>query len=243
MKRDLESLKLPMFLNIRENAIFVADSHYNEKNQEFLIFLEKLKVKDIKAEQIFFMGDMFDFISEESEYFIKKNKHLIDRINELSKTIQIVYLEGNHDYNLTSLFPKVLVVKREKQPILGIYNNKQLSLSHGDNFTPKYYNIYCKVIRNKQLLYFLNLIDFNNFISKKIYYTLIKKTICSDFKNFETLAKKRVRYFNSDIIVEGHFHQGKEFLFENQRYINIPSLCCSKEYTKLEKEKFVKVKL
>lgn len=232
-----------MFLNINESAIFVADSHYNERNQEFLIFLEKIYSKEINPLQLFFMGDMFDFISEESKYFVKRNKKLITLINELSKTIQIVYLEGNHDYNLSSLFPNVLVVKRENQPLIALYKNKKVALSHGDNFTPKSYDIYCKVIRNKPLLHFLNLIDFGNFISKKIYYTLIKKTICSDFKNFETLAKRRVGYFNSDIVIEGHFHQGKEFLFEDKRYVNIPSLCCSKEYTRLDNEKFIKVKL
>lgn len=143
-----------MFLNIKENAIFVADSHYNERNQEFLIFLEKVKSKEIKAEQLFFMGDMFDFISEESKYFVKRNQKLLNLINELSKTIQIVYLEGNHDYNLSSLFPNVLVVKRENQPLIALYKHKKVALSHGDNFTPKSYDIYCKVIRNKPLLNF-----------------------------------------------------------------------------------------
>ncbi len=107
-----------MHLNIKDGAIFVADSHYNEKNQEFLIFLEKLKSKKIKTEQLFLMGDMFDFISSESTYFVKRNQKLIDIINELAKDIKIIYLEGNHDYNMKPLFIDVLVVKREDQPIL-----------------------------------------------------------------------------------------------------------------------------
>lgn len=234
---------MPMHLNINDGAIFVADSHYNEKNQEFLIFLEKLKSKKIKTEQLFLMGDMFDFISSESSYFVKRNQKLIDIINELAKQIKIIYLEGNHDYNMKPLFKDVLVVKREDQAIFMKYQNKKLALSHGDNFTPNLYNIYCKIIRNHRLLKFLNSIDYNNFISKNIYYSLMKKNICHNFTAFEELAKKRVENFEADIIIEGHFHQGKEYDFGTKRYVNVPSLCCSSEYMVLKENIFKKVSL
>lgn len=227
-----------MCLSIQKGAIFVADSHYNEKNSEFLIFLEKLKNKEINTTQLFLMGDMFDFISGESKYFISRNQKLIDIINELSQSIQIIYLEGNHDYNLQRLFPNVLVVKRENQPISAILGEKSVMLAHGDIFTPWHYDLYCKIIRNNVILSFLNIVDINNFISKKIYYTLLDKKICSKMRNFEDFAKKRISKYKSDMIIEGHFHQGKSFLLENQTYINIPSLCCDKKYFIL-KEKFI----
>jgi len=223
-----------MCLNIQKGAIFVADSHYNERKPEFLIFLEKLKSKEINTTQLFLMGDMFDFISGESTYFIKRNQKLIDIINELSNNIEIIYLEGNHDYNMKELFPNVKVYKRENQPLKAKYQEKSVELSHGDIFTPWHYNLYCKIIRNPLLLKFLNLIDFGNFISKKIYYTLIEKKICSKMKNFEEFAQRRINNYSSDIIIEGHFHQGKEFLSKKQKYINIPSLVCSRRYTLLE---------
>jgi UDP-2,3-diacylglucosamine pyrophosphatase LpxH len=53
--------------------------------------------------------------------------------------------------------------------------------------------------------------------------------------NFELFAKKRVelyRKYGVDIIIEGHFHQGK--IFEN--YYNIPSYSCTnKTYAKISK--------
>ena len=70
---------------------------------------------------------------------------LIHIINELSKQIQIVYLEGNHDYNMKPLFPNVLVVKRENQPLDAEYKGQSVQLSHGDNFTPWHYNLYCVI--------------------------------------------------------------------------------------------------
>lgn len=219
-----------MYLNLEKRAIFVADSHYNEKNVEFLIFLQKLKNKEIITTQLFLMGDMFDFISGESRFFIKKSKELIDIINDLSSQLEIIYLEGNHDYNLQNLFPKVKVFKRENQPIEARFENKTVSLAHGDIYTPNVYNIYCKIIRNHTLLVFLNLIDFNYFISKKIYNKLLNKSICSKMKDFESFAKKRINNYKSDIIIEGHFHQGKCFKNHEKLYVNIPSLCCDKKY-------------
>ena len=228
-----------MSLNIKEGAIFVADSHYNEKKNQFLVFLEKLERGEIRTSQLFLMGDMFDFISGESRYFIKRNQKLIDIINRLSKEIEIIYLEGNHDYNMQVVFPDLLVVKRENQPLSAYYDNKSVQISHGDIFTPWHYNLYCKIIRNHPLLVFLNMLDFNYFISKKIYYALIKKDICYKMKDFDGFAKRRLKNYSAELVIEGHFHQGKSYKEGNIEYVNIPSLCCDNRYFKLEKKIFI----
>lgn len=229
---------------ILDNAIFVADSHYNERRNEFLAFLQKLQTKEIITSQLFLMGDMFDFISGESSYFIKKNIKVINIINELSSSMEIIYLEGNHDYNMQNIFPKLKVYSRTNQPLNMTYQDKKVSLSHGDIFVAdKFYDIYCNIIRNKTLLKFLNLIDFNNFISKKIYYTLIEKNICNKIENFNNIVHKRIKHYDSDIVIEGHFHQGNEYMIENKRYKNIQSLTCSNEYVVLKDNSFVGVKL
>ena len=174
-----------MYLSIQNEAIFVADSHYNEKNKEFLLFLKKIESKEILCSQLFLMGDMIDFISGESRYFIKQNYQVIELLNKLSKELQIVYLEGNHDYNLKSIFPNINVIKRENQPLLAkLENNQTISLSHGDNFINWKYDLYCKIIRNTFFLQFMNLIDINFFISKKIENTLVHKNICDKMNNF-----------------------------------------------------------
>ena len=117
-----------MYLSIKQGSIFVADSHYNQKNRQFLLFLKKLENKEIKTTQLFLMGDMIDFISGESKYFIKRNSEILELLNKLSNEIEIIYLEGNHDYNLKNLFPNINVIKRENQPVLGKLNNKTVSI-------------------------------------------------------------------------------------------------------------------
>lgn len=233
-----------MYHNINEGAIFVADSHYNEKRSELYIFLKELRKGSINTTQLFLMGDMFDFISGESKYFIKRNQKVIDLINDISNKIEVFYFEGNHDYNLKKLFPNVKVYKREEQPISFEYQKKIVAISHGDIFVnDKFYDIYCKIIRNTVFLKFMNLIDFNNYISKKIYYSLLKKSICGKMNNFKEIILKRVNYYKADIVIEGHFHQGNEYQVEDKLYKNIDSLTCSKKYVVLEENQFKGVKL
>ena len=222
-----------MYLSIKQGAIFVADSHYNQKNKELLIFLEKVESKEIVTTQLFLMGDMIDFISGESRYFIKQNSDVINLLNKLSNEIEIIYLEGNHDYNLTTIFPNIKVIKRENQPFLAKFEDKTVALSHGDNFINWKYDLYCKFIRNTIFLRFMNFIDVNFFISKKIEDSLVKKNICHNMRNFEEIVSKRVKNYDSNIIIEGHYHQGNRYLIDEKLYINIPSLCCQKQYVKI----------
>ena len=153
-----------MFLSIKSEAIFVADSHYNQKNKEFLTFLEKVESNEIFTSQLFLMGDMIDFISGESRYFVQQNSVVINLLNKLSKSIEIIYLEGNHDYNLKILFPNINVIKRENQPLLAKFGQKTVSISHGDNFINWKYDLYCKFIRNAVFLRVMNFLDVNYFI-------------------------------------------------------------------------------
>ena len=166
-----------MYLSIKQDSIFVADSHFNEKNRELLTFLEKVESKEIVTSQLFLMGDIFDFISGESRYFVQQNSIVINLLNKLSQKLEIIYLEGNHDYNLKTLFPNINVIKRENQPLLAKFEQKTVSISHGDNFINWKYDLYCKFIRNNIFLRFMNFIDINFFISKKIENALLNKNI------------------------------------------------------------------
>ncbi|MDD2292425.1 MAG: metallophosphoesterase [Aliarcobacter sp.] len=227
-----------MYLSIKSDSIFVADSHFNEKNRELLTLLQKVESKEIVTSQLFLMGDIFDFISGESRYFIKQNIEVINLLNKLSNEIEIIYLEGNHDYNLKTVFPNIKVIKRENQPLLAKYEDKTVSLAHGDNFINWKYDLYCKFIRNTIFLRFMNFIDINFFISKKIENALVKKNICHKMKNFEEIVSKRVKNYNTDIVIEGHYHQGNSYFIDEKRYINIPSLCCQKKYVLIKDLEF-----
>ncbi|MCK5294388.1 MAG: metallophosphoesterase [Arcobacteraceae bacterium] len=225
-----------MLLNLQDGAIFIADSHYNKNRISFEKFLDDILNNKIKTTQLFLMGDIFDFLSEEIDYFKTVNNNIIKKIDTLSNIIEIIYLEGNHDFNLATIFPNIKVIKREKQPFIVQSKERYLSISHGDIFTPTLYNIFCTIIRNRYILKCLNFLDINNFISKWLENKLIKKDICNDLLDFDSFAQNRIdsykRYDDITFIIEGHYHQGKSY----KNYSNIPSFACSNFYSKLKNE-------
>ena len=77
-------------------AIFIADAHYNKKRTQLGDLLLKIKNDEIQTQQIFLMGDMFDFLSGEIDYFKCINYKITSLINDLSITHEVLYLEGNH---------------------------------------------------------------------------------------------------------------------------------------------------
>lgn len=225
-------------ITLKDNAIFIADSHYNADRTELYHLLMQIQNGDIEVTQLFLMGDVFDFLAGEIDYFVDINSEIIDMIKDIAVKCEVIYLEGNHDYNLESVFKNIKVVSREKQPIYVDIEGRKTALSHGDIFTPTGYNIYCKIIRNSFLLRVLNMIDFNNWLTKKVEKALGSKHICRKMDGFEQFVKKRYEAYDADMVIEGHFHQ----TYMSEDYINIPSLYCDKSYLLYKDKKFEFIK-
>ena len=212
-----------MSLNIHESAIFIADAHYNIDRTDLKDLLEKIKLGEIETTQLFLMGDIFDYLAEQITYFRAINTSLIELINELSNSIDIVYLEGNHDYNLSNIFPNIDVYPLAKQPVMASYQNKKIALSHGDIYISKVYENYTRCIRNHTFLKVLNFLDRCNIISMNVEKMLGGKDKSYKFDNFNEFAQERIgkyEHLKCDMIIEGHFHQGRAY----DKYINVPSL-------------------
>jgi len=223
---------------IQDNAIFIADAHYNDKRTQLYKLLSLLQKETLSCNQIFLMGDIFDFLSSEIKYFQFINKKVISLINELSLQYEIIYLEGNHDFNLKILFPNIKVIPRKNQPIFIENGTQRIALAHGDIFTPFLYNLYTSIIRNHFFMQCINAIDINNFLSKKVEKKLMMKKICHKQNNFLEFVNNRRKNYNSlckvDLIIEGHFHQG----YQSKNYINLPSLACDNRFMQYQNSQF-----
>lgn len=234
-------------MHLRE-AIFISDVHESYQDEffwEFLLFLENSSIK-----QVFFMGDIFDFLVGEIENTCFLAKRYIDKINQIALNKEVHYFEGNHDFNLAKLFKNVKVYTFLQQPSIFSFHDKKVLMLHGDKFADFSYQIYTKIIRNKTLLYMLNKIDkiSNYSISNLILKLLSKKDICKKFADFEKTSYLRIKndynYKNLDFIIEGHFHQGRNFKINHVNYINLSSFKCEKTYLQIKNDKieFKKVK-
>ncbi len=233
---------------IKEDAIFIADAHYQAGLREsFYDFLIKVKNQEIKTSQLIMIGDMFDLLVGSITYTLKQNKKLITLINELSQDVELLYFEGNHDFDLQRIFPKVTVIPFSKQPLLAFYHDSKIALSHGDLHQGLNYKLYTAWIRNFFTLKFLNILDknFNNFISKSILEKQQNKKICKKIENFAQIIKQKSKKYDIacngfDVICEGHYHMNEEYSLEGCQYRLFSSYACGNIYFTIDfKERIV----
>jgi UDP-2,3-diacylglucosamine hydrolase len=213
-------------ITLHNKAIFIADAHYPHHGNKLIELLTQIDNATIQTTQLILMGDIFDLMFGYNNYIKKYNQKVIDLITKISNNIEVIYLEGNHDFCLSDVFGNALVIPRDKQPLLAKYQNLTFALSHGDLYdTGVGYEIYSRVLRNK---FTLNLLKpWQKSIIDDRMHKLSQKQICHDFIDFEAKINRILKHYKSvDFIIEGHFHQAKKI----DRYISLPSLVCQKQY-------------
>lgn len=216
-----------MCLELKEGAFLISDAHYAKDKNSFLEFLKFVKKR--KPPQFILFGDIFDTLFGGINATYEKNREAIDVLNSISKEIEVIYLEGNHDFNLSSIFTNVMIVPLEKQPLKLNFKDKIIYLAHGDIYNKFQYNIYTKIIRHPLTLRALSLFD--KIILKKLDTYLSKKNDCKEMINFEDIIKKRASYMpKCDYFIEGHFHQDKKLEVDNIKYINLAAFACNQRY-------------
>lgn len=218
---------------IKNGAFVVADAHYSHNRPKFLEFLKSIALKELNPPQLILMGDIFDALFGEIPYTHKKNQEAIKLLNEISLIVEVIYLEGNHDFNLKNIFPHIKIFPISSQPVACRFENKTVLLAHGDIESDLGYKIYSSVIRNPSVLSILKFIDSlsGNFILKRLDLYLDKKDDCKEFMGLEKFMSKRLdEKYKCDYFVEGHFHQNKTIKLKNFRYFNLGAFACNQRY-------------
>jgi len=220
---------------IRENALFIADAHYPHHGDSFLKILEALENKGIETPQLFLMGDIFDLLFGYNNYIQTFSKEAISLLQKVSKNIEIIYFEGNHDFCLKELFPNIKVYTIQEQPVHFKLNKQNIYMSHGDKYkTHLIYKLYTYLLRNKTTLTLLK--PFEKQIINHRMEKLKRKKICKYFMGYRKRFQKIIKnYPKESLIIEGHFHQA--LFYKN--YISLPSLACQKKVGIIEEGKLV----
>ncbi len=220
-------------LEIREGAFVVADAHYSYKRPQFLEFLKDISAKKLSPTQLILMGDIFDALFGQIPYTHKKNQEAVDILNKISLDIEVIYLEGNHDFNLKSIFPDIKVFPISLQPVLCKFQNKKVLLAHGDIESDFGYRVYTALIRNSAVLYFLRVVDFlsRHSVLKRLDLYLAKKDDCKEFIGLDKFMSQRLDgKYRCDYFIEGHFHQNRVIRLKNFIYINLGAFACNQRY-------------
>jgi len=231
-------------IEIKEGAFVVSDAHYSHFRPQFLEFIKAIHSKKLQSTQLIFLGDIFDILFYQIPYSQEINREAIQLINEISQEIEVIYLEGNHDFNLKYIFPHAKVFPISKQPVACGFDGKKVLLAHGDFGSVLQYRIYTAIIRNPFTLYFLRGVDFilNHLIIKKLDNYLSKKEDCKEFIGFREFVLKRLENrYDCDYFIEGHFHQNKIMVFDKFRYINLGVFACNQRYFSVKSSKDIEL--
>ncbi len=223
-------------IEIQEGAFVISDAHYSNKRLELLDFFKAIESNKLQVPQLILMGDIFDALFGGIKKTTLNNQEIIDLLNKISNKIEVIYLEGNHDFNLSKIFLHVKVFPISQQPLTCRYQDKKVILAHGDFDGAFGYKVYTFLIRNKIILKFLNLFD--EYILNKLDKYLNKKDDCQNLDWFEGFIKKRIaNNYECDYFIEGHFHQNKSIELDSFEYINLAAFACNQRYFIVESSK------
>jgi len=220
-------------VELLEGAFVISDAHYSHLRPQLLTLIKDIHSKKLLPTQLIFMGDIFDALFGEVPYTHKINEEMISLINEINRDIEVLYLEGNHDFNLSSVFINAKVIPLKQQPLICSYQDKKVCLAHGDFDVSFSYGIYSSIIRNGLVLQLLKTIDSltNNMILKRLDNFLAQKDDCKEFIGFKDfIFKRHLEEYECDYFIEGHFHQNRSFSFRDFKYTNLAAFACNQRY-------------
>ncbi len=218
---------------LKEGACIISDAHYSHRRPQLLFFLKEIESGAFSCSQLLFMGDILDALFGNVAYTQSQNSEIVATLQSISEKIEVIYLEGNHDFYLKNIFPKMQIFPLQKQPVRAVYQDKMIAFAHGDFDLGLAYRVYCAFIRNPFVLMTLGLFDAltSHSILKNLDNHLSKKDDCREFIGFESYIKKRsLKKYGCDYFIEGHYHQNQSFLFEEFGYINLGAFACNQRY-------------
>ena len=224
---------LRMSPKLLEGAIIVSDAHFSKDRPELLPFFQAIASKQIVTPQLVLMGDIFDALFGGVSATYKENEEVIVLLQKIASEIEVIYLEGNHDFNLQAVFDNLTLVPIQSQPFTCYFEEKKVLLAHGDFDAPWDYKLYTACIRNRFVLRVLSFLDtvFAHFILRFVHKHLQKKEDCKELAWFESFLHRRfAKKTECDIFIEGHFHQNKQYQLGKTTYINLAAFACNQRY-------------
>ena len=126
----------------KKNIYFASDFHLGVPTYEKSLEREKKIVAWLNhieptAQEIFLVGDTFDFWFEYKHAVPKGFVRLQGKIAELTdKGIPVHVFTGNHDMWIFDYLPKELGVQLHREPITREFYGKKFLIGHGDGLGP-----------------------------------------------------------------------------------------------------------
>lgn len=228
-----------MTLTPAKKIYFLSDFHLGtpdaasslQREKKIVRFLDSIKQD---AEQIFIVGDMFDFWFEYSTVVPKGYVRILGKLAELTDAgIRIHFFVGNHDMWMRSYFQTELNIPVYFEPKTFEFNGKKFYVGHGDGQGPgdEGYKFLKKIFRNKICQGLFGIIPPNigmglaNYLSRKsraIATRVPERFLGEDNEWLLIYSKEVLQKEHFDYFIFGHRHLPIDFIInENSRYINL----------------------
>ncbi len=223
----------------QKNIYFLSDFHLGAPNAVESLKREKRIVQFLDAikndaQQIFIVGDMFDFWFEYKLVVPRGYTRLLGKLAELTDFgIKIHFFAGNHDMWMRDYFQNELNIPVYYQPTPFIFNGKKFLIGHGDGQGPgdHGYKFLKKLFRNPLCQWMFGVLPpyfglgIANYFSKKSRELATQKVEVFLGEENEWLiiyCKEVLQKEQYDYFIFGHRHLPIDFtLNENSRYINL----------------------
>ncbi|MEA2106676.1 MAG: UDP-2,3-diacylglucosamine diphosphatase [Bacteroidota bacterium] len=218
---------------------FASDAHLGFPTYEKSLEREKLFVKwldEIKsdAQEIYLLGDIFDFWFEYKKVIPRGFTRFLGKISEITdQGIAVYFFTGNHDIWITDYLPKETGVILHRKPVTKTINGKKFFLAHGDGLGPgdKGYKRLKKIFTNPILHWLFSRLHPNT--AFKIAHKWsnssreAKGLVAENFKgvdkeNLVIYAKEKLKHEHFDYMIFGHRHIPIDVKFnDNCQFINL----------------------
>ena len=194
------------------------------KEQRLVEFLDSIK-KD--GEQLFILGDLFDYWFEYKTVVPKGYFRLFAKLAELTDSgLKISYLAGNHDFWMKSYFTEELGIEVYQDPIERTITGKRFYLHHGDGLLRKDtgYRILKKILRNKVNIFLFSLLhpDLTAAIARWSSRTSRKHTSNRQYEGSDMVDFAESKILGGyDVVMMGHNHTSHVQKFGRGLYVNL----------------------
>ncbi|MFO0357101.1 MAG: UDP-2,3-diacylglucosamine diphosphatase [Sphingobacteriaceae bacterium] len=235
-------------MNTGKKIYFASDFHLGIPDHERSLIREKKIVAwldSIKhdAEEIYLVGDIFDFWFEYKYTVPKGFVRLLGKIAELTDSgIKVNFFTGNHDLWMKDYFTKELNVSVYHEPIERTYAGKKFYIGHGDGLGPgdHKYKFLKKIFTNKVCQVLFSLIhpsfsfSFANYASRKSRLATGKsdeKFLGEENEWLYLYCKEHVKQNKIDFYIFGHRHLALDMKLDGgARYLNLGQWLSNNQY-------------
>jgi UDP-2,3-diacylglucosamine hydrolase len=203
----------------KDKTVFiVSDTHFQdwsdrEEVESFFLFLKKVAEE---GDELFLLGDIFDFYFEYKSFVPKKFFNIFLELKKTAeKGINIHYWIGNHDFWIGDFIEGLGIVKHQGAEIVKI-GEKKFLVQHGDEMDGDFMAKKCLSNRFSKMLYSLIHPELGLQMAKAL--SKFSQSKSRDLKvKEESFVKFAISKFSEgmDGVIMGHFH--KPYLYRAKK--------------------------